>query len=563
MVDISMTGKNLSIVLQGGIFKKNSIDVANITSEYRNLFPDAEIVLSVSSSDFLDPSKDELTTYKNTAKNQDFIRACNILNSAVDTVVFCGDALPLPPVNIKHPRCNANYQIEAAKCGLQKATREFVLRVRNDFLFKDNSFLIQYKEMSSNPRGMFSVFQERIMICSLFTLNPYAVERLPFHYSDWFHLGKLSDVRLLWNIPHINLNYMTYYMNNPYLPGSNELERHFLAKTAVEQYISFGFFSKKFPNIKLSCHNDIRSRRESIDILLDNFCILDDKKTSVYFPKYMKDFSFRPNEKICISHKSWDLLSRNRQIDPETILTYNKESIYGHTISSFPFRLNMSDMHTKIGMQLGKEIVVPKTDSGGVVVFGPHFEIVEGRYRARAYISSLVSKETTIKMSATLEHGKEVLHEAQFSFNDYHNNFSKTENFLTLDLDFTCPHKVGCDFEIVLDVDNVEDMAISHIEIFEAKRSLRTILASGRNKNAAASRGEIFEAKEYPRMEEMPLLFRCYMNISAKIMKKSLVEKRNRNPYAFFHDSKSILARYPKKIYLSKYKAINKEGEIG
>ncbi|WP_143221998.1 hypothetical protein, partial [Acetobacter fabarum] len=118
MVDISMTGKNLSIVLQGGLFKKNSIDVANITSEYRNLFPDAEIVLSVSSSDFLDTSKYELTTYKNTAKNQEFIRACNILNSVVDTVVFCGDALPLPPVNIKHPSCNANYQIEAARSGL-------------------------------------------------------------------------------------------------------------------------------------------------------------------------------------------------------------------------------------------------------------------------------------------------------------------------------------------------------------------------------------------------------------------------------------------------------------
>lgn len=278
MIDISRTGKNLSIVLQGGVFEKNSTEVTNIASEYRKLFPESEILLSISSSDFLNfpgSSENELIPYKQNLSNQKFINVCNILNSLVDKFIFCDNALPLPPVNVKHPNCNANYQIEAAKRGLAEATREFVLRVRNDFLFQDDSFINQYIEMSGNVRGRFSVFQERIMICSLFTINPYAVERLPFHYSDWFHFGKLADVRLLWDVPHISLNYMTYYMNNPYLPGSTELERHFLAKTGVEQYISFGFFSKHFPELKLACHNDIRSRRESIDILLDNFCILE------------------------------------------------------------------------------------------------------------------------------------------------------------------------------------------------------------------------------------------------------------------------------------------------
>lgn len=470
MVDVNITGENLSIVLQGGIFKKNVSEVASIASEYRSLFPNSEIILSVSSTDFLDFSKSTLSSCNVSAKNQEFISACNILNLVIDHLVFCGDALSLPPVNIKHPRCNANYQIEAAKCGLQKVTREFVLRVRNDFLFKDNSFLVQYKNMSDNPRGKFSIFKERVMICSLFTLNPYAIERLPFHYSDWFHLGKLSDVKLLWDIPHISLNYMTYYMNNSYLPGSNELERHFLAKTAVEQYIAYGFFSKKFPDIRLLCHNDIHSRRESIDILLDNFCILDDKKTQIYFPKYMKDFSFRPNAKICISHENWDLLSKNRHIDPEEILSCNKETIFKESISSFPFILNASDMYTKIGKLLGKDLVVPQTDNGGVVMFGPHFEIGEGQYRARTYISSLVCEKTIIKIRATLGHGREVLGEKEFLFENYNNDFSKTENFLKLDLDFVCLHSVGSDFEIVLEVDRVEDMAVSHVEILEEKK---------------------------------------------------------------------------------------------
>lgn len=534
MTFIDNTGKNLSIVIQGGFFEKNAVEVAHITFEYRKIFPNSEIILSISSSDFLDPSKKKLFPYSKIIKNRAILSACNILNTLVDKFVFCGDILPLPPVNIKHPNCNANYQIEAAKQGLKNATKEFVLRVRNDFLFKDNSFLEQYVEMCRNTRGSFSVFEERIMICSLFTLNPYALERLPFHYSDWFHFGKLSDVRLLWEeLPHISLNYMTHYVNNSYLPGSNELERHFLAKTAIEQYISFSFFSKKFSELQLSCHNDIYSRRESIDILLDNFCIFDDKKSPIYFPKYMKDFLFRPNEKICISHTNWNFLVKNRNTDPEKLLTYNKGQIYKNNICYFPFILNASDMKTKIGKYLGKDIVITKTDCGGVALFGPHYDLTGGMYCARIHMSSFVSKETLMKIRATLEHGEILLNEEEFLFKDYCNNFLKHKNFLEIDFHFICPDKVGKDFEIVLEIDRVEDMAISYVEIFNTENR--------------------------PKIEEMPLAFRYYMGISSRFMKKSLLEKRDKNPYAFFKDSKSIFAKYPKKIYLDKWEKMNKK----
>lgn len=528
---ISDIGENLSIILQGGVFEKNAVEVTHIASEYRKIFPKSEIIFSISSSDFLAISNEKLVLCSS-IKNNIFDSVCSILNNVVDKFVFCNSVLPLPPVNIKHDNCNANYQIEAAKQGLSKATKEFVLRVRNDFLFKDNSFLIQYERMCNNPRKSFSVFQKRIMICSLFTLNPYALERLPFHYSDWFHLGKLSDVQLLWDVPHITLNYMTYYTSNSYLPGSNELERHFLAKTAIEQYIAFSFFSKKFPNLKLSCHNDIRCRKESIEILLDNFCIFDDKKSPIYFPKYMKDFLFRPNEKICISHNNWNILSQNRNIDPEKLLTCNKDNVYKNYISNFPFLLNALDLKTKIGKHLGKEIVISKTDCGGIALFGPHFDLKEGEYCARIYLSSFVSKKTEMKVRSTLENGQIILNEECFSFKNYSNNFSEKQDFLEIDLYFKCYYEIGKDFEVVLEIDQVEDMAISHVEIFDTIK--------------------------FPSMREMPLSFRYYMGISSLVMKKNLIAKLNKDPYRFFRDSKSILARYPKKVYLSRCKKIIK-----
>ena len=59
----SIKGKNMfvdnvknsiSIILQGGVFKKDIDNVTNIAMQYRELFPSSQIIMSVSSSDFFE-----------------------------------------------------------------------------------------------------------------------------------------------------------------------------------------------------------------------------------------------------------------------------------------------------------------------------------------------------------------------------------------------------------------------------------------------------------------------------------------------------------------------------
>lgn len=57
---ISDIGENLSIILQGGVFEKNAVEVTHIASEYRKIFPKSEIIFSISSSDFLAISNEKL-----------------------------------------------------------------------------------------------------------------------------------------------------------------------------------------------------------------------------------------------------------------------------------------------------------------------------------------------------------------------------------------------------------------------------------------------------------------------------------------------------------------------
>lgn len=175
---------------------------------------------------------------------------CHAVNKFADKIAYSCMAQPLPPVFRDGPKSHPNHVIESAKNGLALASREFVLRTRNDLLFKDRSFVDEYVRLSEKyfKIGKYTAFSAPVMISSLYTLNPYAEARLPFHYGDWFNFGKLSDVKAIWDVPFITLDFMTYYSTHYYKPDSLEKERNFFSRLAVEQYIYFTFFHHALKN---------------------------------------------------------------------------------------------------------------------------------------------------------------------------------------------------------------------------------------------------------------------------------------------------------------------------
>lgn len=327
--DLDGTGA-LSIVVQGALWRDNLIQTARTCDAWRRLFPSAELILSVSVSDILEQTAPGvLNGLRLTAAyaNDGFAAiAITKIQNACDAVVLSPGDLPLPRFKDDSGPNNFNLQLAAAKAGLAQARGQYVLRLRSDLVFPDRRFLDQHFTDRNLPRGPSSVFDERVLISWLFTLNPFTIERLPFHFSDWFNFGRLDDVRRLWTAAPMTLSDAVFHRNSAHDVGSNRRERQFYSRLGVEQHLHFSFFRTMFPDLELSVHNDPRSAAASLAILADNFTICDVAASGVFFEKYSQDAVNAERRFHCLTREDWLRLVDERATPPETVLGASVEA---------------------------------------------------------------------------------------------------------------------------------------------------------------------------------------------------------------------------------------------
>ena len=320
---IAISPETLSIMLQGGLSRRNLAQSAHACLHWRELLPNAEIVFSISVTDVVigrlerDRTWVDLELAPACRHDGQLQVALETIVSSCDRVVLSEGGLPLPKFKKDSRENNVNLQIAAAKAGLNHATRPYVLRTRSDFLFLDDTFLGYYAEHASAARLGTACLKQRVMVSEIFTLNPYTIERMPLHFSDWFHLGLTGDVRRLWDVPPMSLRDDLHYRVHPHAPGSNGDEKLFNSRLADEQHILFSALKRDFGGLELAFHNDLRSRELSMEILLDNFLICDLRACKAFIDKYMADVLDPKKDVHCIRAKHWRHLAAHRGTDYE------------------------------------------------------------------------------------------------------------------------------------------------------------------------------------------------------------------------------------------------------
>jgi len=385
-----MLDSDISIIVQGPLNHGNAEQIASHCVHWRQLFPECEIILSISSTD--------ISNLHNTADNlycnftYEFpssatIRAISTLNGVCNKFALLEISSYLPQIKSdKKASNNVNYQILSAQRGISLASKKYVLRIRNDCLLLSKIFLEEYEHDLAFPRLGRTVFKKRVMIPSIYTLNPYSRERMPFHYSDWFHFGLREDVAQIWDIPQYSLADSVHYIRNAHAPHSNSHERRFLTRLAVEQYISFSCFSKNFDDIILEYHNDLRSIQCSLDVLCDNFIVCDAEAVDLYFPKYQSDISDQNNISKCISSYAWKMLCTHRGTDYEHIINSSispeKKAQTFQEISYRPLDFLLRDSRLSCGK-------IENTNRNGLLAYGPYIDLEPGCYRCRFSFSEI------------------------------------------------------------------------------------------------------------------------------------------------------------------------------
>lgn len=451
----------LSIVVQGGVFESNIVEVANICTHWRQLFPRAEIICTISSSNVFVRGAEDIRLTAESKRNWLVNSAFDLLKGCCDLIAFSEAALPFPPnVLMRTDSFNANLQLVAAKKGLSLAKGRYVLRIRNDAFFADDSFVDQYEESNAYPRRNSAVLAERVLIASTFTINPYGMERYPFHFGDWFHFGLLEDVKKIWSVPAFPLRDIFYYKNKPHAPGSRDIERNHHGRVTFEQHMIYEGFKTSFPEMKLEHHNDVASRELSIDILLDNFAICDQKQANFVFEKYKETAN---NWKVAfwsfVTRQDWQLMVGNRDLKPGKILHRPWGQINYEEGLPFPRNYSGNQLSTGIGVVLNGEIALSAfaEDKRGVLMYGPYITLRRGSYVAEVVISTLEAVNGVITLRATLDHGKICLAEKTLPA-------AEVKGAITLP--FSIASDIAHNFEVVVEVrQGIYEMAIERLTV--------------------------------------------------------------------------------------------------
>lgn len=453
----------LSIVVQAGLFSSNLIETANHCRHWRALFPAAEIVLALSVTDvltgrLLDGVLSDIRLAPTHSADGQLQAAVRLLLEACDVVSLSEGALPLPPIKtVTNRPNNVNLQIAAAQLGLRLATGRYVLRVRSDFVFTDRSFLVQYNEGAHRPRGPATVFEERVLVSWLYTLNPYTIERLPLHISDWFNFGLTTDVRRLWDVPPMSFADSVYYRAHRQARHSNADERQNLTRRAVEQHIAYHAMAKSFPDLIIDYHNDPRSVDLSVDILTDNYNVCDVGHARAIFKKeYEADFQHPAKRVHCITRDDWlqmTLLSGEQRRD---VLRHKLLAIQHPEQVPFPRRYGPTELVTGDSFRNRDEIISSQVN--GVVFYGPYATLPAGAYRARVE-TSVLRGDGMVTLRVTTNEGRITIAQREIRCG--------AGPSVELEVEFDILEERGFGLEVVCSIRNIEEFVVTGVTIVE------------------------------------------------------------------------------------------------
>lgn len=143
-----------------------SSETLGYIKKVRNLFPDAELILS---------------TWIGVEKN--------FAAGLIDKLVLNEDPGAVPWLFCKEKVTynNVNRQIVSTVSGIKASTRPFVIKLRTDFVL-ENRDVLKYWGRYVRRNERYSLFKKRIVVPSISTSLYSAVTLIPkpFHVSDFF-----------------------------------------------------------------------------------------------------------------------------------------------------------------------------------------------------------------------------------------------------------------------------------------------------------------------------------------------------------------------------------------
>ncbi len=220
----------------------------------------------------------------------------------VDDLILSDDPGGLPGIKRrdgeKEPN-NVNRQLRSTRRGLDVVETPYAIKLRADCSLEHAGVLRETERFLHLPR-------RRIVASSIFTIDPFLFEQMPYHVSDWFQVGETAALQAYWSAPFMDRDDATHYERTPYAAHSTFLDRRFRCRLAVEQYVACHYAALlDYPLPQY--HNDMRSevlaghRR----FLAERFVIFDPWRIGLRFPKYAWTYQSSFQNLNCLLFLDW------------------------------------------------------------------------------------------------------------------------------------------------------------------------------------------------------------------------------------------------------------------
>lgn len=282
--------KDISVVVQGPI---EELQTRLCLESVRKYLPNSEIILSTwenSSIENLD--YDVLVLNKDTG---------NIISDFVDNVIN-----------------NTNRQLLNTKNGLEKANREYSLKIRTDCILLNNNFINYFNNFDSFNEE-YKIFQNKVIVSSVYS-KEYSLENnliIPFHVSDFYFFGLTKDIKDYFMETKLLTNEDISGYNFKY--GNLLHYRNYTARYSAEQYYCYSWAKRKFKGIKFDDVSDInyRSYQMSLNIMYNNFIFLDLEESGIYNKKHSLAFENSRNIDNLINYDKFNRKYKKLCVDKE------------------------------------------------------------------------------------------------------------------------------------------------------------------------------------------------------------------------------------------------------
>lgn len=226
---------------------------------------------------------------------------------------------------------NVNREIISTINGLKEVRTRYSVKLRSDLRVRNSGIL---KALNSRPSRVVStvydVLQEFVLITNVTTVNPRYRMRLPHHPCNWFFAGLTTDLRKIWGIPLMPLEWFRWFESNPW-PKDNWHQESYLSLYRPESYI-WSSFIRSYKSLVFShCFDSSEENvRESEAYLARNLQMLTNHKLGIYSSKHKNSKVWLAN---CYTPKEWKAMQIQRGIDVKDI--WDLESIFFHLIRRY------------------------------------------------------------------------------------------------------------------------------------------------------------------------------------------------------------------------------------